>query len=407
MPLNTAEFTIGITVSPQGREIIEKVMEAGPISRNDLTKLMGVSRSTVTKAVVNLCEQGLLVEQEYEESSGGRRPVLVDINPDFGTVIGIDMGITRLNLCVANFRGDILASKQMPITINDVSPERFLDSVNDEVVSLLHEAGATTESVRAIGFGVPAPVDEVTERVASPTKLSGWESFDIREYLRTYYPQATIRIENDVNLMALGEHKIGAGQGHDNLVVIKIGTGIGAGIICNGKIFRGSNGISGSIGHISIDRDGPICYCGNVGCLEKYAAGPAIVERAMAAINKGESDILADMLAAGDGRLTTEDIGMAASQGDPIANAIIVDSAREIGRILAVIVGFFNPSLVVLAGGVSQVGPQFVVAVHRTILEYSLPLSSQHLTVHKSEVTNQAGMAGAVLLALESVFILE
>lgn len=407
MPFNAAEFTIGITISAQDRDIIAKVMESGPLSRNDLTKHLGVSRSTVTKAVVNLCDQGLLVEQEYDESSGGRRPALVDINADYGTVVGVDMGVTRANVCIANFRGEILASHRLPITINDVPPAQLLDDINKQVKVLLKGAGVDANSVRAIGFGVPAPVDVSTERVASPTKLNGWETFDIRKHFQQYYPNAAVRIENDVNLMALGEHKIGAGQGHDNFIVIKVGTGIGAGIIANGKIFRGSSGISGHIGHISINRDGPVCYCGNVGCLEKHAAGPAIVERAQVAAQNGESPLLAELMAAGGGHLTTEDIATAAGQGDQVTNGIIVDSAREIGRILAVIVGFFNPSLVVLAGGVSQIGPQFVVAVHRTILEYSLPLSTQHLTVHKSEVTHQAGMAGAVSLALDSVFIVE
>lgn len=198
----------------------------------------------------------------------------------------------------------------------------------------------------------------------------------------------------------------GIGKKHENFIFVNIGTGIGCGIICNGGVYRGANGCSGHIGHVSIDRNGPVCYCGNVGCLEKIAAAPAIVEYALHAAETGRSQILSDLLEE-KGMLKVEDVGMAASQGDKVANDIIIHCGQTIGKVLATLVSFFNPSIVIIGGRVSYIGPQLLVSIHRTILEYSLPLSTQNFTIQRSEIGNRAGIEGAVALALNHLFVVE
>jgi predicted NBD/HSP70 family sugar kinase len=162
-----------------------------------------------------------------------------------------------------------------------------------------------------------------------------WENYPIRDFFQEAFPNADVWVDNDVNMMALGELRAGAGIGVDNFIFVKIGTGIGAGIICHGLVHRGSTGSAGDIGHIRVDPGGPVCHCGNVGCLEILAAGPAIAARAIEAARNGSSAILAGKLEANDGMLRSEDVGVAAREGDRIANEIIQSSGHMIGDVLA------------------------------------------------------------------------
>ncbi|HLA43956.1 MAG TPA: ROK family protein, partial [Aggregatilineales bacterium] len=216
---------------------------------------------------------------------------------------------------------------------------------------------------------------------------------------------AVVIVDNDVNVMALGELRAGAGINQLNLLFIKVGTGIGCGIICSGEIYRGTNGCAGDIGHICADPNGPVCHCGNIGCLEAMAAGPPIAARAMEAVRAGESKILARYVDLNGGTLTAEHVGAAAAEGDRIANEIIQDSGRMIGEVLAGLVNFFNPSLILIGGDVSNIGHQFLSSIRRGVLHRSLPLSTRHLRIDTSPMGVDAGIVGAISLALEHVFV--
>jgi predicted NBD/HSP70 family sugar kinase len=204
--------------------------------------------------------------------------------------------------------------------------------------------------------------------------------------------------------MALGEVSTGIAKGVKNLIFVKIGTGIGSGIVCNGRIYRGSNGCAGDIGHICVQKDGPICPCGNRGCLEAMAAGPAIGERGVRAALEGKSPILLKYYQAHEGRLSAEDVGNAAREGDPAAIEIIRDSGQMIGDVLAGLVNFFNPSMIVIGGGVAGIGNLLLSSIRRAVLNRSLPLSTRDLQICFSEKGSDAGVIGAVNLALDKVF---
>ena len=197
------------------------------------------------------------------------------------------------------------------------------------------------------------------------------------------------------------------GQEYENFIYVKIGTGIGAGIISNGHIHRGSTGCEGQIGHISVDPQGPVCHCGNVGCLELVAGAPAIAERAIQFAKENPESILAELRDEQDGNLSGEDVGIAAMRGDRYANKIIQDSGRQIGKILATLVALLNPDAVLIGGGVSNIGAQFLVAIRREVLRLSIPLSTRHLVIDLSPIRSEAGVAGAIALSLDYVFAVE
>ena len=211
-------------------------------------------------------------------------------------------------------------------------------------------------------------------------------------------------VDNDVNVMAIGELHAGAGRNVNNFIFIKIGTGIGSGIICKGQIYRGTDGCAGDVGHICIDYNGPICHCGNPGCLEAMAAGPPIAARGKQAALAGQSEFLAQRLAEKND-LTAIDVGQAAAAGDQAANEIIRDSGRMIGGMLAGLVNFFNPSLILIGGGVSKIGFKLLSSIRQAVLRRSTALSTKALRIELSQLGDDAGVIGGIRLALENIFI--
>jgi glucokinase-like ROK family protein len=234
--------------------------------------------------------------------------------------------------------------------------------------------------------------------------MPGWDSYPIIQTVQQWFPAANVVVDNDVNVMALGEVNKGAGKGIDNLIFVKIGTGIGAGIICEGEIYRGTSGCAGDIGHIGVDKDGPLCHCGNKGCLETIASGPAIAERSLAAALAGQSPILLMHYERNGGVLRTEDVGEAAREGDALAIEMIRESGQYIGDVLAGLVNFYNPQMIVIGGGVSNLGNMLLSSIRQTVLHRSLPLATRDLRIVFSEIGADAGVIGAVSLAMDYLF---
>ena len=248
--------------------------------------------SKITAEVTGLIHRGILVEVGEGNSLGGRRPRLLKVNGQLGFVIGIDIGATSFDIAVADLNARVLVRESGLADVRD-EPDALLGVITDRILKMLTQAGLQAKQVLGIGIGVPGPVDFANGVLVAPPLMPAWEGFRIRDYFQAAFPAACVMVDNDVNIMALGELRGGAGVDIDNFIFVKIGTGIGAGIVCNGRVYRGTSGSAGDIGHICADHNGPICRCGNIGCLEMMAAGPAIADRAMAAARNGASPILA------------------------------------------------------------------------------------------------------------------
>jgi glucokinase-like ROK family protein len=318
------------------------------------------------------------------------------LHAGLGVLIGIDIGATSLDVAVLRPDLTVLAQHDEPADVRD-GPAVVLARVRTLMRELLARCGHSAKSVLGIGIGVPGPVNFEIGQLVNPPLMPAWDSFSIRDYLREDYA-APLFVDNDVNLMALGE-LWRLKRSLTNFLVIKIGTGIGCGIVCHGEVYRGAAGSAGDVGHICVDQSGPLCHCGNLGCVEAMAAGPAITRMAMQAAEAGESDVLAECLRV-HGRIDAIDVGQASRGGDTAANGIIQRAGSLIGQMLASVVNFFNPSHVFIGGGITRIGPLFLAAVRQSVYQRSLALSTRHLEIQYTPLGTQGGLVGAGVLAM-------
>ena len=373
---------------------------AKPVSRSQLTYGLDYSRAKISGEVGRLMEKGLLAEEGFARSEGGRRSSLLNIPYSAGLVAAVDVGATSIDVSLTTLASEIISHKNEPADVKS-GPRPVLDRVKELLSELLDEEKARSSDVLSIGIGVPGPVEQASGRLTAPPIMPGWDRFPIRDVFAGEYA-APVFVDNDVNVMALGEHWRGVARGVDNMIFVKIGTGIGSGIIVNGRLHRGTQGCAGDFGHICVDPDGPVCSCGNNGCLERMAAAPAIVLEAERCAREGESQALAEILAE-KGELTAKDVGQAAARSDYCALSTIRRSGKLIGEALAAAVNILNPSMIVIGGGVSHIGHTLLAEIRSAVYQRSLPLATRNLPVVMSELDEVAGVVGASVMAAEGV----
>jgi glucokinase-like ROK family protein len=387
-------------------EIMRALRRQGRISRSEISSITGWSKAKASQEIRSLVDKGYLVEVGEGVSQGGRRPRILRINDQLGYIGGIDIGATSLDIALADVTGSILQRCSVPTDVK-WPPETVFGRCVELLLDLLRAQGCTPDQMLGIGVGVPGPVDFARGVLVAPPLMPEWENFPIRDFFKRTFLSAFVVVDNDVNIMALGEQRAGDGAGVDHFIFVKIGTGIGAGIISNGKIHRGSDGSAGDIGHICVDKEGPLCACGNKGCLEAMTAGPAIASKALEAARNGRSPILRQMLETNAGALRPEDVNAACREGDQAALDIIRESGQIIGDVLASLVNFFNPSHIFIGGGIANFGNHLLVAIRRAVLHRSLPLATTHLSIKFSRVGPNVGVMGAISLALDYLFAIE
>ena len=399
-------FTAPILVNSAEVEVMRALRRQGRISRTEISNITGWSKAKASQEIRSLVNKGYLVEFGEGVSQGGRKPRLLGINDQLGYIAGLDIGATSLDIALADVTGLILQRRSEPTDVK-WSPEAVLGRCIELLLELIQAQGVTPAQILGIGVGVPGPVDFARGVLVAPPLMPEWENFLIRDFFKKTFPSAFVVVDNDVNIMALGEQRAGEGVGIDHFIFIKIGTGIGAGIISNGKIHRGSDGSAGDIGHICVDKNGPLCACGNKGCLEAMAAGPAIASKAMEASRNGSSPTLSQIRESKSGVIRPEDVNAACREGDQAALDIIRDSGQMIGDVLASLVNFFNPSHIFIGGGIANFGNHLLVAIRRAVLHRSLPLATTHLSIKFSRMGSNAGVVGAISLALDYLFTIE
>ena len=377
-------------------QLLETTFWSAGGSRHGMAERLGFSRSKANGLIAGLVDQGLLAESGLQRSSGGRRAENLQLNGALGVLVGIDIGATSLDVAVLRPDLSVLAQHAEPADVRQ-GPGVVLARVRTLMRELLAQCGFGAKDVIGIGIGVPGPVDFASGQLVNPPLMPAWDSFSIRDYLRDDYA-APVFVDNDVNLMALGE-LWRLRRSLDNFLVIKVGTGIGCGIVCHGEVYRGAAGSAGDVGHICVDQEGPRCHCGNLGCVEVMAAGPAITRMAIDAAEAGQSAALAECLQR-QGRIDAIDVGEASRAGDAAANGIIQRAGNLIGQMLASVVNFFNPSHVFIGGGITRIGPLFLAAVRQSVYQRSLALSTRHLEIQYTPLGAQCGLVGAGVLAM-------
>jgi glucokinase-like ROK family protein len=381
--------------------VLDYVRTHGSTTRPSLVEATGLSRAVVTQRVGELLDYGLLVEGELGPSTGGRAPRLLRFPSDAGHLLVADLGATSVDVALADLSGTILAHAQEPCDIAD-GPEQVLARVEELFVRILVSGQPRPGSLWGIGIGVPGPVEFDSGRPIAPPIMPGWDRYAVRERFAKYH--VPVWVDNDVNIMALGERRAGIARGHENVVFIKIGTGIGAGIVVKGKLHRGAQGCAGDVGHMQVTDDpAVVCRCGNVGCLEALAGGGALARDAEIAARDGRSRFLAAAVEE-KGSLEAQDVALGATHGDPTCVELLTHAGQLVGHMLASVVNFFNPSLIVIGGGVAGAGDLLLATIRETVYRRSLPLATRELVVKRSELGDLAGVVGAAAIVTDELF---
>lgn len=370
--------------------VLDLLSRSAPVSRADVARLTGLSRSTVSGIVQELLSEGVVQESRGREPArgGGRPPTLISLRGEPGLLVGVDIGHRHLRVAVADLSAVLLAEEGRPVDV-DHSADEALDLAAELVHQCLVDAGVggATDRVVGVGMGVPGPVHPRTGIVLSPI-LPSWVGRSPGEELARRLGTA-VHVDNDANIGALGEVMHGAARGHSDVIYVKASSGIGAGLVLAGKLYRGATGIAGEIGHVRFDDDGPVCRCGNRGCLETAVAAPKLVDLLQPAYGPG---------------LTVRRMLELGLDGDVGVTRILDDAGRSLGRVIADLCNHLNPEMIVI-GGDMRVAPSFLSGIRDSIDRYAQPDTARALSVVPGALGDRVGVVGALVVAQDSTAV--
>ena len=382
--------------------VLDEVRSGRAGTRPELIARTGLSRAVVTQRVGELVSRGLLEEAEIGVSTGGRAPRILRFRAEVGHVLVADLGASSTAVAVADLSGRLIDHHEEPSDIV-AGPAVVLGRVEELFDELLARNALPGSRLWGIGIGVPGPVEFEAGRPIAPPIMPGWDGFRLRE-LFTERHDVPVWVDNDVNVMALGEVQAGIARDHDVVVLVKLGTGIGAGVVIGGRLVRGAQGCAGDVGHIHVTDDpSVVCRCGKIGCLEALAGAGAIGSRAEQIARDGRSRFLREVLET-NGKITAADVARAANHGDAPALELINQAGRLVGGMLATVVNLLNPSLIVIGGGFARSGDALLAAIRQTIYARSLPLATRELLVQRSVLDETGGLIGAAAMVVDELF---
>ncbi|MBM7505217.1 ROK family protein [Agromyces aurantiacus] len=378
--------------------IVNLVRTGEATTRPEIGRLTGLGRGVVTQRVDQAIEMGFLADGEYGPSSGGRAPRTLRFRSEQGRIIVVALGALHIRVGIAALDGDIIADRHVDWDIARGPAETI-----DRALALLEEILAEHDDVPVWGVavGIPGPVDFDSGRPVAPPIMPGWNGFDMRRRFEERF-DAPVWVDNDVNLLAFSERSRRTDERLD-LIFFKVGTGIGAGLLSQGRIHRGANGAAGDVGHVRVRDSEALCRCGKVGCLEAEAGGWALVRDAERSVEEGATGALARYTAEGTA-LTPQLIAMSAMNGDALAISLIQRSARLVGESIAALVNMFNPAVIVVGGAVSSAGEVFLAEVRQRVYELSLPLATRDLSIVRSLGDEKEPLRGGAEMVREQLF---
>jgi predicted NBD/HSP70 family sugar kinase len=369
--------------------LFQLLRDGQPRTKAELVKITGLARSTIQLRIDTLLELDLIAPVNDAVSTGGRPSAQVALNPKARVIAAVDFGASQASLALTDLTGEILGRTSSRMIIAD-GPETCLGWMVRTIRSELAALHLKEADLIAIGIGLPGPVEHSTGRPSNPPIMPGWDDFDVPCFVN-HHLKATVLVDNDVNIMALGEQKF-AWPDIENIIFLKASTGIGSGIISSGVLQRGAEGIAGDIGHVQIARGNNVpCRCGNSGCLEAMAAGPALAQGlALAGIefNGNRISVLSDVVAA-------------TKAGELAAIQAVRQAGRDIGEVLTTCVSVLNPSVISIGGSLAFAGEHLLAGVREVVYSRSMPLATEHLTIAQSRAGLDAGIIGASVMAID------
>ena len=367
-------------------ELFQILRDGRPRTRSELAASTGFARSTITSRIDELTKTGFIAPVGDAASTGGRPSALVAFNPKARMVAAADVGATHATVAILDLAGNTLVKDTEEIQIA-AGPEPVLKWLTDKFDSMVAGLGRNKSDVIAVGIGLPGPVEHSSGKPSQPPIMPGWNGFDVPRFVQRSYDVAVL-VDNDVNIMALGE-RAASWPETDNMIFLKVATGIGSGIISSGQLQRGADGSAGDVGHIAIGRAAGIaCRCGNVGCLEAIAGRPAIAAALRAEGLNLEQD---------------GDVIALVRKGNLRATQIVRQAGRDIGEVLNMCVSVLNPSVIVIGGSMAEVSEQLIAGMREVVYSRSTPLATQHLSIVQARTGADAGVVGAGIMAIDYV----
>jgi glucokinase-like ROK family protein len=367
--------------------LLQLIRSGQAVTRAELAAVTGLARSTVSQRVDRLIEHGYVVEAGEGPSHGGRPPMVLGFDREAGVVLAADLGATHCRLAVCDLDGEPLAEDTEDLAIA-LGPDHVLAWVADRFDELLATVGREPEDVRGIGVGLPGPVEFAAGRAVNPPIMPGWDGVAVSERLQERFA-VPVLVDNDVNIMALGEYVSVLRDTAEDMLFVKVGTGIGCGIVAGGRVHRGAQGAAGDIGHIRLaDHAEAMCRCGNRGCVEALAGGAALARQ------------LTDL---GFEARDSREVVSLVRAGNAAAVRLVREAGRMLGEVLAGIVNFFNPKVIVIGGDVSEADEQLLAGVREIVYQRSTALATRHLQIRRSQLGDRAGVYGAAAMVLDEI----
>lgn len=396
-PAPTTSRTVLPSLDNAALALIVDLVRSGKAStRKELVELTGLGRKAVAQRVDQAYDLGLLEDGELAPSEGGRQARMMRFRAEAGHVYGVLIGASEITAAVLDLAGGVVDSHHRDWHA-DTGPQATMEQIDSMLDILAERTGVTAPW--AVGVGTPGPVEFATGRLVGAGGLRGWEGFSARSWLRDHY-DAPVWVDNDTNLMAFGEWTNGHPRDGRDLLFLKVGTGLNAGLVTRGRVLRGERGAAGDIGHVRVTDDPVECRCGRTGCLEAVAAGWAILREATE--RSAESPILSDVLRE-RGEISGGDLAAAMAEGDPLTTRLVEDAASRVARVTANVLTFINPGVLVIGGGVLRTGSRVLDLFTEVIRERCTDVAGRELTIRPASLDHLEGVVGAGLLAAENI----
>jgi predicted NBD/HSP70 family sugar kinase/biotin operon repressor len=363
--------------------VIDALRQRGTASRSEIARQTGLSRTTVTTLVNDLQARGLVVEQRLVEIHGrGRPPTLLRLDPSAGAVVGIHFDHRHLRVAVADLSSTVLAEQWQDLDV-DRAAEEALDASADLVEVVLAEAGIERSRVVGAGVALSGPVSR-DGTVGSTVILPGWEGLNALDEL-TRRLELQVAVDNDANLGALAEVSFGAGRGMSDVIYVMVSSGVGAGIVIDGRLHRGVTGLAGELGHVRVRPEGVVCRCGNRGCLETVASTDAVLS--LLRPTHGPDLSIRGLVELLDAR-------------DPAAVRVVNDAGREIGRVIAGLCNVLSPSGVIVGGDLGVIAEELLAGIREALDRYALPAVRAAIELRAGVLGERAEVLGALALVI-------
>lgn len=385
----------------QNRSIILSLLQQnGPISRADLADRMSVNPSTVTRIISELLSEGVVQESGLAGSRGGRKAILISMTPSIAHVVGISVESHYVTGIVANVAGEIL--ERYTASITSTSKEGILTHVSDVTKCLLSSASDRKIDISGIGISMHGLVDAANGIVLFPPAF-GWKDYPLAKYMEDKF-KLPVKMDNNARAMGLGECWFGGARGIENLAALKVGRGIGMGLILHGQVYRGLANSAGEVGHTTVALDGPLCDCGNYGCLEAMASTRALVRNARRRLKEGVPSRLLSLVDGQLEKITPTHVAIAANSGDSLALQLFEDMGRYLAIAIANVTNLFNPTKILIGGDILECIEFVLPTVQLIVGKRCMEIPARQLTIEPVHLGQDAVTIGAATLILQELF---